>query len=99
MTAPDASSVPADHVGNGEIAGALGRRLIRLLGAAAIPIGAIIVSMLLFGVFVAIVGVNPLDVYASIYKGAFGSWFSWQNTLQRAAPLLLTALCTALPAR
>ncbi|MBF0305582.1 MAG: ABC transporter permease, partial [Alphaproteobacteria bacterium] len=32
-------------------------------------------------------------------KGAFGTWFSWQNTLQRAAPLLLTGLCTALPAQ
>ena len=31
--------------------------------------------------------------------GAFGSWFSWQNTLLRASPLLLTALCTALPAQ
>ena len=34
-----------------------------------------------------------------MYQGAFGSWFSWQNTLTRAAPLILTALCTALPAR
>ena len=35
----------------------------------------------------------------SLFKGAFGDWFSWQNTLQRAAPLMLTALCVALPAR
>ena len=34
-----------------------------------------------------------------LFKGAFGDWFSWQNTLQRAAPLMLTALCVALPAR
>ena len=34
-----------------------------------------------------------------MYRGAFGTWFSFQNTLQRASPLLLTALCTALPAR
>lgn len=78
---------------------ALGGRLGGALEALLIPAGAIVVSLALFGLFVAIVGVNPLDVYASIYRGAFGSWFSWQNTLQRAAPLLLTALCTALPAR
>src|SRR5262249_39406184 len=30
---------------------------------------------------------------------SFGSRFSWQNTLTKAAPLILTALCTALPAR
>ena len=40
-----------------------------------------------------------LEVYHSIYRGAFGTWFSWQNTLTSAAPLMLTALCTALPAR
>ena len=34
-----------------------------------------------------------------LFKGAFGDWFSWQNTLQRAAPLMLTALCVAMPAR
>src|SRR5207253_3080336 len=31
--------------------------------------------------------------------GAFGSWFSLQSSLLRAAPLMLTALCTAIPAR
>ena len=64
-----------------------------------VPLGAIIVSLAIFGVFVAVLGTNPFEVYGSIYKGAFGSWFSWQNTLQRAAPLILTALCTAIPAR
>src|SRR4051794_9931182 len=60
---------------------------------------ALVVSMALFGVFLALSGANPFDVFGSIYRGAFGSWFAWQNTLQLAAPLMLTALCTALPAR
>ena len=34
-----------------------------------------------------------------MWTGGFGSSFSLQNTLQRAAPLLLTALCVAMPAR
>jgi simple sugar transport system permease protein len=34
-----------------------------------------------------------------MYTGGFGSWFSVQNALSRAAPLLMTALCVALPAR
>ncbi len=67
--------------------------------ALAIPVGALIVSMILFGLFLLAIGQNPVEVYQSIYKGAFGSWFSWQNTLQRASPLMLVALCTALPAR
>src|SRR4029077_1851362 len=64
-----------------------------------IPAGAILLSLILFGMFTGLFGANPVGVYRTIYLGAFGSWFSWQNTLQRAAPLMLTALCTALPAR
>ena len=67
--------------------------------ALAIPIGALAAAMLLFGLFVAIQGLSPLEVYGLIYKGAFASAFSWQNTLSRAAPLILTALCVALPAQ
>jgi len=64
-----------------------------------VPLSAILAAMLVFGIFVATLGVNPLLVYGSIYKAAFGSWYSWQNTLVRASPLLLTGLCTAIPAR
>lgn len=64
-----------------------------------IPVGALFASLLIIGIFIAFAGEDPLEVYYSIYKGAFGSWFSWQNTFVRAAPLMLTALCTALPAR
>ena len=64
-----------------------------------VPAGAIAVSLLLFGVFVAFARINPLAVYGYMIQGAVGSWFSIQNTLIRAAPLALTALCTALPAQ
>ena len=67
--------------------------------AATVSALALAASMALFGVFLALSGANPFDVFSSIYRGAFGSWFAWQNTLQLAAPLMLTALCTALPAR
>lgn len=64
-----------------------------------ITIGALFVSLCIFGAFVSAAGANAFEVYHSIYRAAFGSWFSWQNTLVRSAPLMLTALCTALPAR
>ena len=64
-----------------------------------LPTLAISVALLLFGGIVGLAGVNPLDVWLILFKGAFGDWFSWQNTLQRAAPLMLTALCVAIPAR
>ena len=69
------------------------------LEAVVIPVAAILTALLLFGSFCAIAGANPFGVYASIYKAAFGSWYAWQNTLIRASPLMLSALCTVLPAR
>jgi simple sugar transport system permease protein len=74
----------------------------RLLGPAAlfcVEAAAIAVAMVLFAVFLLVVGADPLAVFADMYTGAFGSAFSFQNSLARAAPLMLTALCTALPAR
>jgi len=70
-----------------------------VLRATALPVLAIAAALLVFGVFVWFAGVNPVDVWVILFKGAFGDWFSWQNTLQRAAPLMLTALCVAIPAR
>src|SRR5688572_17493738 len=99
MVTPDSPIMPARHAGKGVAASRVPAGVVRFIGALVIPVGAIVVAMVLFGVFVAANGVDPLAVYASIYRGAFGTWFSWQNTLQQAAPLLLTALCTALPAR
>lgn len=64
-----------------------------------IPGAALAGALVVFGIFVAMFGKNPLDLYFYMYYGAFGTWFSWQNTLTRAAPLILTALCTALPAQ
>lgn len=71
----------------------------RTLEAVLIPIGALLSALLIFGIFCALAGANPFAVYGSIYKAAFGSQSAWQNTLIRASPLMLTALCTALPAR
>lgn len=71
----------------------------RLVAEAALPVAALAAAVLLFGVFVWFSGASPLEAWVILFKGAFGDWFSWQNTLQRAAPLMLTALCVALPAR
>lgn len=70
-----------------------------ILDSALVPIAVIVVSLAIFGAIVAMAGANPLDVYYQMYRGAFGTWFSLQNTLLRAAPLMFAALCTALPAR
>jgi simple sugar transport system permease protein len=64
-----------------------------------ITVAALAVSVLLFGACVAAYGTDPRDLYYWMFKGSFGSAFAWKNTLSQAAPLILTALCTALPAR
>lgn len=67
--------------------------------AAAPTVFALLVTAVIFAVFLFAAGADPFEVYELIWTGAFASWFSLQNTLLRAAPLLLVALCTALPAR
>ncbi len=67
--------------------------------AVLVPLLALLVSLLVFGVFLLLIGKNPLEVYQLIYKGGFGSSFSWRNSLARAAPLILCGFCVAWPAR
>ncbi|RWM28524.1 MAG: ABC transporter permease [Mesorhizobium sp.] len=67
--------------------------------ALVIPLAALVVGMALFSLFIALVGKSPVQLYETMWRGGFGSWFSVQNSLSRAAPLLLAALCVALPAR
>jgi simple sugar transport system permease protein len=74
-------------------------RLARAAEYVVIPALALAASLVTFGIFIALFGKDPVDLYFYMYQGAFGTWFSWRNTLSRAAPLILTALCTALPAQ
>ena len=67
--------------------------------ALVLPLVALIAGLAVFGLFLLALGKSPADFYALVYKAGFGTGFSWQNTLSRAAPLLLAALCVALPAR
>ena len=69
------------------------------LEAVLLPLIALAGALLLFGLFIALGGKSPVQAWTLLFKGAFGDWFSWQNSLQRAAPLMLTALCVAIPAR
>ncbi|MEY8877308.1 MAG: ABC transporter permease [Leptothrix sp. (in: b-proteobacteria)] len=67
--------------------------------AVLLPVLALAGALLVFGGFVWLSGQSPVEAWVLLFKGAFGDSFSWQNTLQRAAPLMLTALAVALPAQ
>ena len=60
---------------------------------------AALTTFVLFMLFLAVQGKPAWQACQLVVQGAFGSAFAWENTLQRAAPLMLTALCVALPAR
>jgi ABC-type uncharacterized transport system permease subunit len=64
-----------------------------------IPVAALLASAMLFSIFLLLLGKNPITFFSLIWTGGFGSSFSFQNTLQRAAPLILTGLAFAIPAR
>jgi general nucleoside transport system permease protein len=64
-----------------------------------VPMLALLAGLLLFSVFIVLIGHNPLITLAVIFEGAFGSAFSWQNTLLRSAPLILTGLSVAMAAQ
>jgi general nucleoside transport system permease protein len=73
--------------------------LLSPLATIGVELVAVFAALVLFAIFLAVVGAAPFAVFADMLQGAFGSMFSLQNSLTRAAPLMLTALCTALPAR
>jgi len=64
-----------------------------------IPLLALAISALLFSLLLLALGKSPAEFFALVERGGFGTAFSIQNTLQRSSPLILTALCVALPAR
>lgn len=57
-----------------------------------IRIGAIILSLLVSAIFIGILDFNPIMVYGSMVKGAFGSVYSIKETIIKAIPLVITAL-------
>lgn len=87
----DTAVLPAKAGGNPQ--------LLRVAESIAIPIGALIVSGLLFSIFLLVIGQDPVTFFSLVWTGGFGSSFSIQNSLQRAAPLILTGLAFAIPAR
>ena len=64
-----------------------------------IPLIAIAIASTLFALFLMAIGKSPIDFVSYVWRGGFGTAFSFQNTLQRSAPLILTALAVAIPAR
>jgi simple sugar transport system permease protein len=55
--------------------------------------------LLIFGVFLLLAGVNPITTYGSMVSSVMLTPYGWQEVMVRAAPYLLAALATIVPAR
>ena len=103
--APAANELPAGTLGaakppSAPVAGyGLGMRVRANSEYVVIPIFALLVAALLFALFLLAIGKSPLEFIDYVWRGGFGTAFSFQNTLQRSSPLILTALAVAIPAR
>jgi len=86
-------------VDNGTVRSDVGVRIRRSAEYVAIPLFALALSSLLFSLFLLALGKSPVEFFELVERGGFGTAFSIQNTLQRSAPLILTALAVAVPAR
>ena len=57
-----------------------------------VPLAAIILALLVGALILIVSGVNPLDAYAALFKGAFGNEKYLQRTLEKATPLIFSGL-------
>jgi simple sugar transport system permease protein len=94
-------AVGAGQAGPGAVAIASDRtyKIRQALEAVLVPLVSLAGAAAAYAVFLLALGKAPDEFVDLVWRGAFGSAFSITNTVQRAAPLLLTALCVALPAQ
>ena len=65
----------------------------------ALTAGALVVALVISGVFLAIVGADPIRVYQHILVSSFGDIGVLSDTLVKATPLILTGLACSLAFR
>ncbi len=72
------------------------RKTVSMTAIVVTPILSFVVSLLLTGILLVVFDANPLETYAAMYKGAFGTARAFTETLVKAIPLMLTGLGVAL---
>ena len=60
---------------------------------------AIVFAFLVFGIFISIIGRDPLEIYSKMVEGTLGSKLGISEVGVRMIPFLLTALAASIPAR
>lgn len=65
----------------------------------AVPLLSIVIGLAFAGLFIAIAGKDPLEVYLLMFEGAFGSAYGISETVVKAVPLILASLAVSLAFR
>jgi len=63
--------------------------------AVSVPFGAVVLALLIGAVILYLSGANPIEAYAALFKGAFGSPEAIRRTLEKATPLIFSGLSVA----
>ena len=66
--------------------------LIDFLLAGSRPVASVMLAFLVSGVIILLQGVNPLEAYLAVLRGAFGDKVAFGNTCVRTTPLLIGGL-------
>ena len=75
------------------------RALIRQLNPVAESVIAGVIGIAIGAVIMLVYGYDPVAAYISLFRGSFGSIYSWAESLANATPLILTALTFAVAMR
>ncbi len=59
------------------------------------PFASVFFAMVIGAAIIAVSGADPLDAFAALFKGAFGSITGFGRTLEKATPLILSGLAVA----
>ncbi|SMC99496.1 ABC transporter permease [Sporomusa malonica] len=65
----------------------------------AVPLLSIVIGLAFAGVFIALTGKDPLQVYQLMFTGAFGSVYGLSETVVKAVPLIFASLAVSLAFR
>jgi simple sugar transport system permease protein len=60
-----------------------------------VPLYALLLSFIVGGVLIALIGVNPFEAYWALLRGAFGSWDRIAGSIARSVPFVGSALALA----
>jgi simple sugar transport system permease protein len=60
-----------------------------------VPIIAVLLALLVGAVILQISGASPIEAYAALFKGAFGTTRAFGRTLEKATPLVFSGLAVA----